>query len=383
MLKIKIFSTFCVLLGTISNVVLSQNNSVIVAQWEHQTDTHIAYPDYFQDQAFTDSLKLQISDWLRENYAASTTDFKKRNPVSFVVVISPPSEPRSIEHTVYDLSLGIVSTLESGLTYDRYKPEEGLLKFDVWLLDRKGRKIFKNKTAVRFVIARKPSNPNEVYLSREDFYELYKAGIRAALNIQPTKKMHVFQQPDHEVYNQLISQSEPLGFYRVNRGVFEIRGAENPLSFRLDLEVPLVRRDTFSRTAEFINPFNQETYWMEASLISNQAHRMRAKINTNSEMVALEGFRTSEQFVLEANVKGNAWQMSRNLFSNLIKIQKYGSVLALLIYEGGDPSYDAHYGLYFSSRCTTLDKVTALNLIGMEALVQTVQKFYEAETRHK
>ena len=360
----------------------SQSSPTIISLFEHQTETPVAYPNYFQDKSFTDQLIQLIQNWLKENYGTTSLDHKKIYPVSFVSVISPPTEPRKIESTGYSFALGIQTSLESGLTMDKYKKEEGVLRFNIWLLDRKGRKIFKNKIVSKFIIALKPNNPNSVYISQEDFQKLYLEGIKAALNIKPVPRPQSFQQPESERFTKLIKQSEAQIFNRIDRGTFEIKSTSDHFKNTLTFEVPFQKKDVFSRAAEFYNAINQKTYQMESSLKNNQPGRINTKILTDHKVLTrFEAYVTQEEFLIEANFDNDIWELKRNLLSNQISIYKYKKLQALLLFEGGEPDYKAQYTLHLTPEISTIDRVIIMNLLGAEALAQAVRKFHEVETR--
>ena len=381
MLK-KILST---LIGTslvLQCLAQSQTNPAIISLFEHQTETPVAYPNYFQDKSFTDPLIQIIQSWLEENYGATSLDYKKIYPVSFVSVISPPIAPRNIEGTGYSFALGIQTTLESGLTMDKYKKEEGVLRFNIWLMDRKGRKIFKNKIASKFIIALKPNNPSTVYISKKDFQKLYLEGLQAALNIKPVPRPQSFQQPDDESLTKLVQQSEAQVFNRVDRGTFEIKSKSEHLKNTLTFEVPFQKIDVFSRAAQFYNAVNQKTYQMESSLKNSQPGRINTEIQDDRKILArFQTYVTQEELLIEANLDNDIWELKRNLFSDQISVYKYKKLQALLLFKGGEPNYKAQYTLHLKPDISTLDQVTIINLLGAEALIQAVRKFHKVETR--
>ncbi|NJL14796.1 MAG: hypothetical protein HC913_18550 [Microscillaceae bacterium] len=108
------FRWFILFVSQLVFQVSAQNTTLaLMARFEHQSEAPLAFPNYFEEALWTNSLMDKIKAWSRQQFNISELDYKRKDLVNFVPGLRQPAELRSIQQTGYDLALSVVSQLRS------------------------------------------------------------------------------------------------------------------------------------------------------------------------------------------------------------------------------------------------------------------------------
>lgn len=357
-------------------------NKAIILEFTHQTDTPVAFPNYFEDTEWTQHVVGHVKNWVSATFKASVVDVRKKNPITFVPYQVLQNTPLSITKTDYNLAIGIHSSLVSGLTSSKLAPHEGRLRMEVAVYNDRQKKIFKNKIKVDFTIIKDTSFYQEAWLSKEEFQEFYFHCVKMALRQDFIKKGYTFQQMPQKEYKLFVQQAHRLELKRRNRGRFEVLG-EVPEVIELKFSAPSQREKEYSRVATVENTINQKSYRIKAILKSNY-HPVDVKVYFSQKQQSigvLQGDKTLEVTQLYGEIQGDDLVFTRNLDSQFVKIESNGVLWAMMDHKGGRIEDSARYLLYLLPSLTQMQKAKVLDLLMAETAYNAIIKYYEIETK--
>ncbi|MCU0446629.1 MAG: hypothetical protein MUE85_17115 [Microscillaceae bacterium] len=365
-------------------MTISQNK-VLIARFEHQCTMPLAYPDYFQNKPFTDSLLKITSQWAKNNFKAASVDYKRRNPITYMPGIMEYSSVRSIANTDFDMAISIVSTLFTENEIRKIPKNSAQLQMQIEVTDRNERRLYRNKIKVDVVIGEVSGFYNETKISETDFQTLYFETLQATLGLKPKAKGYAFQQPTDQALVNFIELADRLNYQVLNRGAFEWQEAIGTRQVALKLSTPFYAKaeNRYERGASFINPYTQKEYQLNAMLTGKLADRVTLHFYQQEVVTAiLKSNESREEFQISGKIDDYKVNLTRNLKTNLVKIYFNEDLKALLVYQRGKPDYDAQYDLYLSRQASVELRSEIAGLLLGEMLIQAVRKYYELESQY-
>lgn len=370
--------------GVVGLFLLSQTlvaqPKIFVARLEHQTNQPEAFPNYFQNQAFTDSLTRLIKGWLAEKYKSQVIDFKKQNPVSYAPVILITEPIKSIKNTGYDWALSLITTLEYNFSKDRKKPSTGIMTCTTEFYDQDNRRFQRQKSKAEFIISENNAFYAEALISEDDFQKLYFTTLKALFTQQKPEKM-VFRQPDDESAKVIIEKGSSLILNQLNRASFEMLSDISKQTISIQLNQPAQEAEKFDRSANFKNPFDQKDYLLTASLTGKRPDRVQITLFQANEVLGNIRSQTyTEEIQLIGKIDNQKVLMVRKENNLMVKFFVRDHLCAILAHQKGKYNVDAQYKLYFEPNISSANKVLIINLLATEVLVQALQKFHQIET---
>lgn len=372
---------FCILAGLFFTRFVIAQPKIFVARWEHQTNQPEAFPNYFQNKSFTDSLTALTRAWLVKRFSNEVIDFKRQNPVSYAPVIMMAEPIKSIQNTGYDWALSLITTLEYHSSKDKRKPSGGVITCVTEFYDQNDRRFQRQKSKVEFIIVENKAFYAEAMISEEDFQKLYFAVIKALFEQEKTEKM-VFHQPDDEASKAIIEKGSLITLNQLNRAGFELQEGANKQTLTVQINQPLQEAEKFDRSANFTNPFNQSAYLMAASLTARRPDRSQITYFLKDEVVGnIRSQAYTEEVQLIGKIDGAKVMMVRKQNNLLGKFFINDHLCAILAHQKGKFNQDAQYKLYLEPNINSNHKVLIVNLLMAEVLTQALQKFYEIETQ--
>lgn len=375
-MKKNIFSII-ILYALLITSAYSQGSEVILVRFEHQTDTPVAYPDYFKDRRWVDSLLNHTQNWLKDRFSAQVFDYKQRSPITYLPSIQEDKGIRSIQSTVYDLALSVISVLESGLTLEKVEDNKGKLRFSIELADKNGRRVFRNYVSIPFNIVTRPE-AGEVYMGQADFRRFYREALMVAFKQKPKKTPYIFFQPYEPSLEAFINQANKGVFTQKDRVTFQLYQEKDSQSqdWAFTFSAPYTTKSEYGRGAEFSNPFNQLTYTFKGQLEERNYPEVLIDINEGEDFIGrLKHVPSFEQTLLEGELGNDFWSLSRNLQSKLIKINRNEQIKAIFFFKE-----KGTYEVYLSPSLSKDELSQIANLWSAESIAQAVQKYYEVET---
>jgi hypothetical protein len=373
------------ILGFICPILSIAQNKALIARFEHQCTMPLAYPDYFQNKLFTDSLLKITSNWVKSSFRASSVDYKRRNPITYMPGIMEYSAMRSIASTDFDLAISIVSTLLTENEIRKLPKNSSQLVIQVEVTDRNERKLYRNKAKIDLVIAESSSFYNERKIGETDFQNLYFDALNIALGLGGKAKSYAFQQPDDPMIVSFLEYADKFNFQILNRGAFEWQEAIGTRQVSLKLGTPLFVKEEnrFERSATFTNPYQQKDYQLNAMLNSKLSDRVTLHFYQQEVVTAiLKSNESREEFQISGKIDDDKILLTRNLKTNFVKIFFNDDLKALLVYQEGKPDYDAKYDLYLSRQASVELRSELASVLLGEMLMQALRKFYELESKY-
>jgi hypothetical protein len=360
-------------------------NKALIARFEHQCTMPLAYPDYFQNKLFADSLLKITSNWTKSRFQAASVDYKRRNPITYMPGIMEYSPVRSIANTDFDLAISIVSTLLTENEIRKLPKNSAQLIIQVEVTDRNERKLYRNKAKVELVIAENANFYSERKISEANFQELYFDALQTALGLGgKAKKSYAFKQPDDESIASFLEYADQFNFQVLNRGAFEWQEAIGSRQVSLKLGTPLfvAEENRYERSATFTNPYQQKEYQLNAMLTSKLSDRVTLYFYQQEVVTAiLKSNESREEFQVSGKMDDDKILLTRNLKTNLVKIFLNDDLKALLVYQEGKPDSDAKYNLYLSRQASVELRSELASVLLGELLMQALRKYYELETK--
>lgn len=360
-----------------SQLAHSQGPEVILVRFEHQTNTPVAYPDYFKDRRWVDSLLNLTKDWLKERYNAEVFDYKQRSPITYLPSIQEDKNIRSIQYTVYDLALSVMSVLESGLGIEKAEDNKGKLRFTIELADKNGRRVFRNYVNLSFNIIRRPE-AGEIFMGQRDFRRFYREALQVAFKQKPKSARYIFYQPLESRLQSFMDEAEQGVFIQKDRASFQLyqRQKDTLQNWSLRFTAPYTSKDEYGRSATLDNPFDQKNYTFRGFLKERTFPEVYIDMSESEEYMAR--FRRSlnlEQTQLEGEWENNAWSLTRNLQSKLVRVRRNGKIIALFFHKNTD-----NYEVFMAPNLSNKELSQIANLWVAESTAQAVHKYYQVET---
>lgn len=359
----------------------AQDNRAILIKFQHQSPAPIAYPNYFGDRDWTDSLLLQLDAWMQDRFKVSGLDYKKVQPISFVPSSGGELAPKSIAQTNYLLGVYLITSLESAFDNDRNKKGQGRLICQIWVQDGKGRNVFKNKTALNFKVDLNDKIINDVYLSSPDFKLLFNDAFQLLLKKSFPRKDYLFTQGANEDYQAFMKgAAHDLEFQ--NQGEFHLKGEDADFSFNIRLLAPTGHHNNYYRDAVMKHPIKGRDQKFISILDLTRPYKvdlgLRLDSTTKPGVFTYEESR--EEYLVQGEYDADLWELRLNKQKNFFKIIKNRDLWALGVYQDGIHQQNAKYKVYFREGLEAEEKTWLANLLGLELLSLSARRYYEIES---
>ncbi len=363
-----------------ASLLSAQSPKILIINFEHQTNAPIAYPNYFADQAWSDSLLQFTANWLKEKFKTSVVDYKQRNPIAFVPVLGIPAPMRSIEQTDYDLVFRLTSKLESGLVASKLKRFEGKLTLKAEMEDRKQRRAYRQEVKLPFRVLPLKESLNDIFMEQADFQKLYEDALRAALRVKPAQANYLFKQPINETYRALQARSQAFVLKQIGRGSFQLAEQDRLLEIGLTFKEPFQEGERYGRSCTTQEPFTDSITDLGAYLEANYPEEVMVEVrNQQKNTGQLRSQITAEAYRL----KGEVWKVplafSRHRIFDLLKFEINQRLVALGIPRQNSSGQYATYEFYLSQNLKEEHKALVVQLLLAEVLAEAVQKYYEVQ----
>ncbi|GAB4399197.1 MAG: hypothetical protein OHK0053_18990 [Microscillaceae bacterium] len=376
--KISTFFTFVLLFWGGTSRVWAQNTTIaLMARFEHQSEAPLAYPNYFEEALWTNSLMDKIKSWSRQQFNISELDYKRKDLVNFVPGLRQPAELRSIQKTGYDLALSVVSQLRSQWPQQPEGNPEGELLVQVELWNRNQKRVYRSRGRVSFMVAPYPDALAEVNLSQADFALLYETALRVAFAEipRPESPLH-FRQPAPEMYQDFRKKAEKFVWQAQDRTTFILLG-DTSQKAHLEFTAPYQLQKKYGRGGALTRPFATQALRLEGSLLSNAPFEVEIQVFERQELVGrLKSYETPEQQELRGQLGKDHFRLMRNRTSGVVKIEWNDRLIALL--EPQALSQDQL--LYLAPSLLESLRADIFTLLMSEVLSEAVRKFYRYET---
>ncbi len=362
--------------------IKAQDPSALVVQFDHTTHASLAYPDYFEDKVWTESVMDYLRSWLKKRYAVTDLHYKRQKPISFTPVLGREEAIKSLSRTGFDYGLQILSSLESGLFDRKMRDNEARLSLKVRLYDDRGKVVFKGQVFINILIKLQSSFQGYAYIGRQDFQELYLDALKMATYSKRVVKFFQFDQPQDEEIMGFVQNGQHYFLQRTSRGRYDLQiSPDSSVVLNLLLENPEELADGFVRGATWENPLNAEKVQTKGKLNPRFPDEIRLELLSNDFVLGQAQSRYyAEEYVLNGTLKGVNFKYSKNLRQPVFGFYLEDELWALGILKDQAAGRFERYDVFLKPQANPEDLALFMHVLGLETTREAVRKFYQVET---
>ncbi|TAE07932.1 MAG: hypothetical protein EAZ95_17780 [Bacteroidetes bacterium] len=328
-------------------------------------------PDYFQQEAWGDSVARVSADWLKTKLKVRKVDVKQHEALTYHPT-RLPVEARGVNFS--ETAYAYFAELQTELTLGNKKknlPEldKGIFSLYLRVFDQKQRKVLQESLKIHFTIQPDGAGKGDVWLNNAQFKTLYNKALRALMQKESIEKkpLNFMQMPSEEVSLFLAKANKTL-LTTEGRGKFTWVRPDTAVSLLLELQTPHYEDKTYRREATFVRA-GKERIQLKGLLPERTPQEVF--IQFAAPQMNLAGVQNSEVLDLaETETKRNAWTWLAYQHNGLVKVYEGDELKAVFIKNEG-------YEVYLSPTCRNRDLQMIGKLLVAEVLVRALQKQYE------
>ncbi len=377
---LKLFFSFCLLFCIAISSIKAQD-AAFIGRFEHQTETPVAYPNYFENRAWLTQMLETLKESVKKRYNINTLDYKKLGTVDFVPGFRTPGEMKMFSSTAYDLLISIVSQIETGLDNEKMGISEGSLLIVVEIWRPNDKRVFKSRAKAKFVVVPYQNDLAEVMMAEEDFQKMYEECLEAALQIKPKPKPFIFRQPAPQFYQDFLGKADKMILNQKDRVTFELNQNVNQV-LKMDMQAPYQQEKQYGRSGSLQNPLAEaDNIKLNSALFTNQTYNVQTQYLEGETVLGnFSMIETPELREIKGYFGTVSYTLSRGFLSGIAKIEIESKLVAILKPEANTFSDTKNLELYFAPQTSQAIKAKILTLLNVEILSEAVLKYYRLET---
>jgi hypothetical protein len=377
---LKLFFSFCLLFCIAISSIKAQD-AAFIGRFEHQTETPVAYPNYFENRAWLTQMLETLKESVKKRYNINTLDYKKLGTVDFVPGFRTPGEMKMFSSTAYDLLISIVSQIETGLDNEKMGISEGSLLIVVEIWRPNDKRVFKSRAKAKFVVVPYQNDLAEVMMAEEDFQKMYEECLEAALQIKPKPKPFIFRQPAPQFYQDFLGKADKMILNQKDRVTFELNQNVNQV-LKMNMQAPYQQEKQYGRSGSLQNPLAEaDNIKLNSALFTNQTYNVQTQYLEGETVLGnFSMIETPELREIKGYFGTVSYTLSRGFLSGIAKIEIESKLVAILKPEANTFSDTKNLELYFAPQTSQAIKAKILTLLNVEILSEAVLKYYRLET---
>jgi hypothetical protein len=328
-------------------------------------------PDYFQEEAWTDSLMQVIAQSIKSTLKVQKVDYKQHQAITY----HPTSLPEegtgyNFTNTAYEYFAEVQTSVTLGHNRKNLPElDKGLFTLYLRVYDQKQRRVLQKNAQVRFVIEPDKEGMGDAWLSAPQFKQLYNQALHITFQKQKNdNKTWNFQQTPSAELQDFITKANPTHIYAEARGQYKWVMPDSSFTLGLELQMPHYEAKTHRREATL----------MWAGKVRNQVKGLLSDKKPQELFIQF----TRPQFnfaalqsgevldIAETDEQKNVWTWLAYQHNGLVKVYQGDELKAVLVRQEG-------YKCYLSHRLRTGDQAMIGYLLTADVLVRALQKQYD------
>ncbi len=338
----------------------------------HYSPMPYMMPDYFQEEAWTDSIMGVSAAWLKKTLKVQKVDYKMHESITY----QPTHLPEEAgSHNFSQTDYTYFTELQTELTLGYHKkqlPEldKGVFALHLKVFDQNQRKVLQKSLKIPFIVQSNKDGLGDVWLTSKQFKQLYEQALKTLTQGEKAgKNTRIFEQTSSDELTTWLQNATKTTLIAEGRGKYMWVRGDSTLALALELQLPYYAEKTYRREATFTYAGQAGKMQLKGLLAERNPKELFIQFIT--PQLNLAALQTHEVLDLsQTEAKKNAWTWIAYNHNGMVKVYEGDVLKAVLVRNTG-------YDCYLASRWTIREAAMISKMLMADVLVRALQKQYD------